>query len=87
VDESAKDVASSDASRVGFGDRGRRFGDRRGTALIEGSVRPVPVVMTEGHQYLGQPCELGQCRSDLIGSDQSGNNTQVDRESSYRGGI
>jgi hypothetical protein len=46
VDESAKDVASSDASRVGFGDRGRRFGDRRGTALIEGSVRPEPVVMT-----------------------------------------
>ena len=46
VDESAKDVASSDASGVGFGDRGRRFGDRRGTALIEGSVRPMPVVMT-----------------------------------------
>ena len=41
----------------------------------------------EGHQYLGQPCELGQCRSDTLGSDQSGNSTQVDRESSYRGGI
>src|ERR1039458_1093320 len=41
----------------------------------------------EGHQYLGQPCELGQCRSDLIGSDQSGNSTQVDGECSYRGGI
>src|ERR1039458_4919989 len=45
VDESAKDVGSSYASEVGIGDRGGRFGDHRGAPLIEGSVRPVPVVV------------------------------------------
>jgi hypothetical protein len=41
----------------------------------------------EGHQNLDRACELGQCRSDRIGSDQSGDSTQFDGESSYRGGI
>jgi putative intracellular protease/amidase len=45
VDESAKDVGSSDASGVGIGDRDRRFGDPRGAPLIEGSVGPMPVVV------------------------------------------
>jgi hypothetical protein len=37
----------------------------------------------EGHQNLDQQCELGECQSDLIGSYQGANSTQVDRESSY----
>ena len=45
MDESAKDVGSSYASEVAIGDRGGRFGDHRRAPLIEGSVRPVPVVV------------------------------------------
>ena len=45
VDESAKDLGSSYASEVAIGDRGGRFGDHRRAPLIEGSVRPVPVVV------------------------------------------
>jgi len=45
VDESAKDVGSSDERGVGIGDRDHHFGDGRGAPLIEGPVRLVPVVM------------------------------------------
>ena len=45
MDESAKDVGSSDEREVGIGDRDHHFDDRRGTPLIEGPVRPMPVVM------------------------------------------
>ena len=45
MDESAKDVGSPHACRVGIGDRGRRFRDLRGAPLIEGSVGPMPVVV------------------------------------------
>ena len=45
MDESAKNIGSSDASGVGIGDRGHCLGDQRGASLIEGSVRPMPVVV------------------------------------------
>jgi len=45
VDWSAKDVGSSDERGVGIGDWDHHFGDGRGAPLLEGPVRPVPVVM------------------------------------------
>ena len=45
VDQPAKDFGSSNVFRVGIGDRDDRFGDRQRAAFIEGSVRPVPVVV------------------------------------------